>query len=504
MLDTFELLLDGFAVALTPENIAWVLIGTMIGTLVGVLPGLGSPAAIALLLPLTIQLPPATGLIMLAGIYYGSEYGGKITAILMNIPGESGAIMTTLDGYPMAKAGRAGPAMGIATIASFIGGTVGLIGLVLLAQPIANLAINFGSPELFGLVMVSLATIVLMSDKSVLKGLIAAVIGLLLALVGVDLFTGEPRFIFGQPELLDGFSFIALVVGVFAIAEVMINLEEKSGRPIFSLPKGIRAYFPSRADVKQSGFAMTYGSIVGFIVGAIPGAGATIAAFLAYMVQKKVSRTPERFGTGAIEGVAAPEAANNAATSGAFIPLLTLGIPGSGTTAILLGALILFGVQPGAQLIEQRPDVVWPLLASMFIGNIALLIINMPMVPVWASLLRVPYSILYPVIVVLSIIGAYSVSSSIMDLWTLLAFSLLGYAFRKFGIPTAPLILSFVLGTLAERSFRQSMLISDNSAAIFWERPIALVLLSIAILLLTSPILATATSAARKKLSLRR
>lgn len=499
MNETLQLLAEGFAVALEPWNLLWVLIGVFFGTLVGVLPGLGSPAAIALLLPLTIQLPPASALIMLAGIYYGSEYGGKTTSILMNMPGESGAIMTTIDGYPMAKKGQAGKALGIAAVASFVGGTVGLIALTFLAKPLASLAIGFGPPEFLGLVILGLSTVVLMSGKSVLKGLIAAVVGMMFALVGVDILAGQPRFIFGQSDLLDGMSFVSLIVGVFAIAEVMVNIEQRTGKPLFSVPKRLREYFPSFREIGRSGIAMGQGSIIGFLVGVVPGAGATIASFLAYTLQKKTSRNPERYGKGAIEGVAAPESANNAATSGAFIPLLTLGVPGSGTTAILLGALILFGIQPGAQLIEQRPDIVWPLIASMYVGNIALLVINMPLVPMWASILKVPYGLLYPIIIVLSVVGVYSVSNSVADLWALLFFSLIGYAFRKFDIPIAPFVLAFVLGILAERAFRQSMLISGNSIEIFLDRPIALALFVLAGVLLTSPVWASAARLLKRR-----
>ena len=335
-MESLGFLLDGFAVALTLENLLWVFIGVFIGTLVGVLPGIGSPGAIAILLPITINLNPATGLIMMAGIYYGSKYGGSTTSILLNIPGESSSVITTLDGYAMAKQGRAGPALGMAAIASFVAGTFGVIGLTFLALPIARWALGFGPPEYFALMLMGIVSVVFLAGSSVLKGLISAILGLLIATVGADIISGQNRFIFGQYQLIDGIEFIALTVGVFALAEVFVNVENPVASVLFKVPRGLRALFPSKQDFKDSRFAMAQGSVLGFFIGILPGAGATIASFLSYIVEKRFSKHPEKFGKGAIEGVAAPEAASNSETGGSMIPLLTLGIPGSGSTAVML------------------------------------------------------------------------------------------------------------------------------------------------------------------------
>jgi putative tricarboxylic transport membrane protein len=486
-MESLGYLLDGFAVALTLENLLWVFIGVFIGTLVGVLPGLGTPGTIAILLPITINLNPATGLIMMAGIYYGSKYGGSTTSILLNVPGESSSVVTTLDGYQMAKQGRAGPALGMAAIASFIAGTIGVIGLTFLALPIARWALTFGPPEYFSLMLMGLVSIVFLAGTSVLKGMISAVLGLLLATVGADIISGHNRFIFGQFQLIDGIEFIALTVGVFALAEVFINVEKPVGAVMFKVPKGLRALLPSKQDFKDSRFAMVQGSVLGFFIGTLPGAGATIASFMSYIVEKRFSKHPEKFGKGAIEGVAAPEAANNSETGGAMIPLLTLGIPGSGSTAVMLGILILYGLQPGPLLFTESPEIVWPIIASMYIGNVALLILNLPLVPMWASILRLPYYVIYPAILLISIVGVYSVHGSIFDVWVLLIFGVIGYVMRKLDIPAAPLVLAFVLGPLAERALRQSMVMSQNSLDIFVTRPLSLVLLIIAAVLLIAP-----------------
>jgi putative tricarboxylic transport membrane protein len=486
-MESIGYLLDGFAVALTLENLMWVFIGVFIGTLVGVLPGIGSPGAIAILLPITINLNPATGLIMMAGIYYGSKYGGSTTSILLNIPGESSSVITTLDGYAMAKQGRAGPALGMAAIASFVAGTFGVIGLTFLALPIARWALGFGPPEYFALMFLGIVSVVFLAGSSVLKGLISAILGLLIATVGADIISGQNRFIFGQFQLIDGIEFIALTVGVFALAEVFVNVENPVASVLFKVPKGLRSLFPSKQDFKDSRFAMAQGSVLGFVIGILPGAGATIASFLSYIVEKRVSKHPEKFGHGAIEGVAAPEAANNSETGGSMIPLLTLGIPGSGSTAVMLGILILYGLQPGPLLFTKSPEIVWPIIASMYIGNVALLILNFPLVPMWASILRFPYYVIYPAILLISIVGVYSVHGSMFDVWMLLLFGILGYAMRKLDIPAAPLVLAFVLGPLAERALRQSLVMSQNSIEIFFTRPLSLALLVIAAVLLIAP-----------------
>lgn len=488
MIESLGYLLDGFAVALTLENLMWVFIGVFVGTLVGVLPGLGTPATIAILLPITINLNPATGLITMAGIYYGSKYGGSTTSILLNVPGESSSVVTTIDGYQMAKQGRAGPALGMAAIASFVAGTFGVVGLTLLALPIARWALTFGPPEYFSLVFLGLVSIVFLAGSSVIKGLISATLGLLLATIGSDIVSGEHRFIFGQFQLLDGIEFIALTIGVFAIGEVLVNVERPVGAMIFKVPNKLRDLLPTRQDFLDSRFAMVQGSVLGFVIGTLPGAGSTIASFLSYIVQKRFSKHPERMGTGAVEGVAAPEAANNSETGGSMIPLLTLGIPGSGSTAVMLGFLILYGLRPGPLLFTQNPDIVWPVIASMYIGNVALLILNLPLVPMWASILRLPYYVIYPAILLISVVGVYSVHGSIFDVWMLFLFGMLGYGMRKLDIPAPPLVLAFVLGPIAERAFRQSLVMSQNSLDIFVTRPLSLALLIIAVVLLVLPL----------------
>jgi putative tricarboxylic transport membrane protein len=491
-MDAIGHLLDGFAVALTVENLLWVFLGVFIGTLVGVLPGLGTPATIAILLPITINLNPATGLIMMAGIYYGSKYGGSTTSILLNVPGESSSVVTAIDGYQMAKQGRAGPALGMAAIASFVAGTFGVIGLTLLAPPIARWALTFGPPEYFALMFLGLASVVFLAGTSMLKGLVSAVLGLVLATVGADIISGRDRFIFGQFYLLDGIEFIALSIGIFALGEVFVNIEKPVGATLFKVPGKLRDLLPSRQDFRDSRFAIAQGSVLGFFIGTLPGAGATIASFMSYIVAKRFSKRPERFGHGAVEGVAAPEAANNSETGGAMIPLLTLGIPGSGSTAVMLGILILYGLQPGPLLFTESPDVVWPVIASMYIGNVALLILNLPLVPMWASILRLPYYVIYPSILLISIVGVYSIHGSLFDVWVLLVFGVLGYVMRKLDIPAAPLVLAFVLGPMAERALRQSMVMSQNSLDIFFTRPLSLVLMIGAILLLLMPLVGKA------------
>jgi putative tricarboxylic transport membrane protein len=491
-MDAIGHLVDGFAVALTIENLLWVFVGVFIGTLVGVLPGLGTPATIAILLPITINLNPATGLITMAGIYYGSKYGGSTTSILLNVPGESSSVVTAIDGYQMAKQGRAGPALGMAAIASFVAGTFGVVGLTLLAPPIARWALRFGPPEYFALMFLGLASVVFLAGTSMLKGLVSAILGLVLATVGADIISGRDRFIFGQFYLLDGIEFIALSIGIFALGEVFVNIEKPVGATLFKVPGRLRDLLPSRQDLRESRFAIAQGSVLGFFIGTLPGAGATIASFMSYIVAKRFSSRPERFGHGAIEGVAAPEAANNSETGGAMIPLLTLGIPGSGSTAVMLGILILYGLQPGPLLFTESPEVVWPVIASMYIGNVALLILNLPLVPMWASILRLPYYVIYPSILLISVVGVYSIHGSMFDVWMLLLFGALGYAMRKLDIPAAPLVLAFVLGPMAERALRQSLVMSQNSLDIFLTRPLSLILMIGAIVLLLMPVVGKA------------
>jgi putative tricarboxylic transport membrane protein len=481
-------LAQGFAVALAPANLLWCFVGVLLGTVVGILPGLGPPATIAMLLPLTFQMTPAAAMIMLAGIYYGAKYGGSTTSILLNVPGESASVVTCLDGYQMARKGRAGPALGIAAIASFVAGTVGVLGLMLVAPPLARLALAFSSPEYFGLMTLGLALVVMLAGRSVIKALLAALVGLWIASMGTDLFSATSRFTFGRMELLSGIDFIVVAIGVFAIGEVLANIATREGTQLLPVPKGLPNLLPTAQDLKDCRFAFLNGSVIGFLVGVLPGGGSTIASFLSYGLEKAVSRRRGEFGTGVIEGVAAPEGANNSETGGALVPLLTLGIPGSGTTAILLAALVLWGFKPGPLFIPENPALFWGLVASMYIGNAMLLVLNLPLVPVFAQVLRLPPYVLYPLIFGVSIVGVYSVSGSPFDLALLAAFGLLGYLMRKLDYPTAPLILALALGAGLERALRQSLMMSGGNLAILVERPIAAAMLSLALVVLLIPL----------------
>jgi putative tricarboxylic transport membrane protein len=477
-------LMQGFAVALTPANIFWCFVGCFLGTVVGVLPGLGPPATIAMLLPLTFMMNPTSALIMLAGIYYGAKYGGSTTSILLNVPGESASVVTCLDGYQMARKGRGGAALGIAAIASFIAGTFGVVLLMLIAPPLAKFALKFSSPEYFALMCMGLAMVVLLAGKSIIKAFLAMLVGLWMAGMGTDLFTAESRFTFGRPELLDGIAFVVVAIGVFAIGEVLGNMETREGAPMLPVPKGLRNLLPNWQELKACRFAFVNGSVVGFIIGILPGAGSTIASFISYGIEKAVSKHPEQFGNGVPEGVAAPEGANNAETGGALVPMLTLGIPGSGTTAILLAAFVLWGLKPGPLMIQENPQLFWGLVASMYIGNVILLILNIPLIPLFAQILKLPAYVLYPIIFGIAMIGVYSVSSSLFDLALLTCFGLLGYGMRKLDYPQAPLILGVVLGDAMERALRQSLMMSQGDLSILVSRP-----LSAGMLLLTAAIL---------------
>ena len=482
-------LLHGFAVALQPANVFWCFVGCFLGTVVGIMPGLGPAATIAMLLPLTFKMDPSGGIIMLAGIYYGAKYGGSTTSILLNIPGESSSVVTCLDGYQMARKGRAGAALGIAAIASFVAGTIGVIGLTLIAPPIAAFALSFSSPEYFALMCLGLALVVLLSGPSLVKGLLALLLGLWLTSIGTDLFTAQSRFIFGQATLLGGIDFMVVAIGVFAIAEVLAGIQAGEKAKLLPVPSGIRNLLPNWEELKACRFAFLNGSVTGFLIGVLPGAGAAISSFMAYGVEKAMSKHPEKFGTGVPEGVAAPEGANNADTGGALVPLLTLGIPGGGTTAIMLSALVLWGIKPGPLLMTEAPDVFWGLVASMYIGNVVLLVLNLPLVPLFAQLLRLPVYILFPIILGISIVGAYGASGRLFDLGLLVGFGLLGYLMVKFEYPTAPLILGFVLGDAMERALRQSLMMSQGDLTTFVQRPISAIMLGLAVLILLSPLL---------------
>ncbi|MFS0635378.1 tripartite tricarboxylate transporter permease [Mesobacillus foraminis] len=481
-MDTIVYLFNGLTEVLTPNNLLIVLIGSLLGTMVGVLPGLGPTSAIAILLPLTAVLEPTQGIIMLAGIYYGAMYGGSTTAILMNIPGESSSVPTTLDGYPLARQGRGGAALGIAAIGSFIAGIIGLIGLVVFAPLLADQALKFGPPEYFILMLIAFLVLFNLTGFSFVKSMLMGVLGFLVSLVGIGVSTGIPRFEFGWSALAGGFEMISIIIGLFAISEVLKGLEEN--RTTIKQEE-IKSIYPTRADLRQSAFPILRGSILGFFLGILPGISATITSFLSYDLERKVSKRPERFGKGAIEGVAGPESANNATSSGGFIPLLSLGLPSSPPLAVLLAALMIYGLTPGPVLFEQNSQMVWTVIASMFVGNIILLILNLPLVGLWAKLTEVPFGILGPIILMISILGAYSVRNSMFDVIVAILFGALGYLFHKFHWPIIPFILCLVLGPKMESSFIQSLEISSGNVMIFLERPISLTLLVLAVVLLS-------------------
>jgi putative tricarboxylic transport membrane protein len=486
-MDLLNNLALGFGVALQPINLLYCFLGVFIGTLVGVLPGIGPVAAMSLLLPVTFNATPEAGIIMLAGIYYGSMYGGSTTAILVNIPGEAASVVTCLDGYKMARQGRAGPALGIAAIGSFIAGTFAVLGLMLVAPSLARFAVKFGPAEYFSLMVLGLSILAYLSHGSLVKALIMACFGLALGLIGLDSITGVPRLTFDRMELVDGVGLVPIVMGLFGIAEILSNLEQALTRSV--MVSNIRNLLPSREDWKESAAPLARGSILGFLLGILPGGGAVIASFVSYAIEKKISKTPEKFGHGAIAGVAGPEAANNAAAGGGFIPLLTLGIPPNVVMALLLGAFIVHGLQPGPLLMVQNPGVFWGIVASMYIGNVMLLILNLPLVGLWVQVLKVPYRILFPLILLFCLIGVYSISNAIFDLYVMIAFGVLGYLMRKFGYEPAPLVLAFVLGPLMENNLRKALIISDGSFSIFVARPISLTCLVIAVAILLSPLL---------------
>lgn len=469
-------LAQGFATVFTPSNLLFCFLGVILGQTIGALPGIGPSAGIAILMPLTFGGDPIAATIMFAGIYYGAQYGGTITSVLVSIPGESSTVMTSIDGYQMARNGQAGAALGMAAIGSFAAGTLGTIGLMLAAPALAQAALLFGPPEYFALVVMGLAALASVSG-SILKGLIAGVTGLLLATVGVDPQMGDTRFTFGQIWLLDGIEFLVLAVALFGVGEVLATLSQWN-TPV-PISTAIRNVWPTREQFQACRLPILRGSVIGFLIGVLPGAGATIASFITYAVEKRLSKHPEKFGTGVIEAVAAPESANNAASAGAMVPMFALGIPGSGTTAVMLGALIMFGLRPGPQLFQQHADFIWAIIASMYIGNVLLLLLNLPLAPLFAVLLRVPYAVLYPIILALCIVGVYSQSNSLDDLWIMVIFGVLGFFMKKHGFPAAPLILGLVLEPLFENALRQSLTLSHGSLGIFVTRPISATLLAV-------------------------
>lgn len=475
-------LLGGLAVMLTVQNLYYVLVGSVIGTLIGVLPGIGPLAALSLLLPATVALPPVAAISMLTAMFYGSMYGGSITSVLVNIPGEAASVVTCLDGYAMAKQGRAGPALGMAALGSFIAGTLATLGLTFFSPAISAFAIRLGPPEYCAMMVLGLVCTVLMIQGPALKGMVMIGLGAILASIGMDVVSGEFRFTFNSIELTAGVELIALVIGLFGISEILLNLED-AARGI-AVTTRLRNLWPSAADWIASWKPILRGSALGFGIGLVPGGGPVTASFVSYAAERKLDRRPETFGTGRIEGVAGPESANNAAVASGMIPLLSLGIPGNAVTALLMGALIINGVQPGPMLIVERPDVFWGVVASMYIGNVFLLILNLPMVGLWVQLLRVPYAVMFPIIVLLALVGTYSANRNMFDLWVMLGTGVFGWFLRKMGYELAPLVLAFVLAPLLEQSLRQSLVMSPDGWMIFAQRPVAAGLMILAAIIL--------------------
>jgi putative tricarboxylic transport membrane protein len=499
-MDLFADLWLGFSTALSPINLLYLLIGTMIGMIVGIIPGFGPSAGIAILLPITFGMDPTGAVVMLAAIYYGSMYGGTITSILLNTPGESATVASTFDGFPLAQQGRAGPALVMQAVASFIGGTVGVVLMTLLAPLFAQLARSFGPPEYFLLALLGIGMIVIMVAGNWRYGLLSALMGFALATVGVDLQTGQQRFTMGSAELIGGIDFIPVAIGLFGLGELFYAFYEGAHR---SGSGGIVQYdreprfWPEARDWIETRFTLVRGSILGFCVGVVPGAGATIASLMSYSLEKSLSRTPEKFGKGAMAGLVGPEAANNAASSGAMVPLLTLGIPGSASTAVLMAAFVMWGLRPGPLLMSENPSFAWGLIASMYLGNIALLAINIFAIPLFVWMVRLPYRILAPAIILVCTIGTYSVNGSMMETWIMLATGVVGLLMRLIGFSPAALILALVLGPMAEEALRQSLTISRGSLMIFLERPASLSIVGLAaVLVLLVPLMRRFQSAA--------
>ena len=463
MLFSWDLLLTGFADALSWSNLFWALVGCLVGTLIGVLPGIGPSAGIAILLPMTTMIPPTSGIIMMAAIYYGAMYGGSTTAIVVNIPGEASSVPTAIDGYEMAKQGRAGAALGISAISSFVAGTLGLVGLTFFAPLLANFALAFGPPEYFALMFMGLSLVISLSGR-------ATSIGLLASLIGQNPLTGAARLTFGVVDLMAGLNFISIIIGLFAVSEVMINVE-RAATHIYATK--IRGWMPTWAEIRQCTGTMIRSSGIGFFLGLLPGCAPAVTTFIAYDVEKRFSKHPERFGKGAIEGVAAPEGANNATSSGGFVPLFAFGLPTGPALAVLMGGLMMYGLQPGPMLFQTNPKFVWAVIASMYIGNVILLVLNLPLVGFWARIALIPFPVLGPLIILCSVIGAYSIRFMLFDVWVALLFGGIGYLMRKLHFPIAPLVLATVLAQMLETSLQQSLLISQGSWLIFFNRPIA-------------------------------
>jgi len=483
-MDSFQNLLMGFSVALTLQNLLYAFVGSLLGTMIGVLPGIGPAAGCAMLIPLTFQMTPTGAIIMLTALFYGTQYGGTITSILLNVPGEAASAITCIDGYEMTKQGRAGIALAGAAIGSFIGGIFAAVALVLAAGPLTRMALEFGPVEFFALILLGLSLLMGLAGKSMIKALMMGMFGMLLAMVGMDPVRALPRFTFGHMELLDGIGFVPIIMGLFGLAEILENAEKHFGQ--VSIGK-LGSIIPTRKDVRDSVAPIVRGSIIGTLLGLVPGMTGSASSFLSYIAEKKSSRYPERFGTGMIEGVVGPETANNAHANGALIPLFTLGIPASPTVAVIMGAFMMHGLIPGPFLFKDHPDLVWGVIASFYVGNVMLLILNMPLIGIWIKILKIPYGILFGIILVFMVVGAYSVSNSVFDVVVMTLFGIIGYLLRKLDFPLAPIVLTLILGPLMERSLRQSLEMSQGSLHIFFESPIALVLLIVTALILIAP-----------------
>jgi putative tricarboxylic transport membrane protein len=497
-MDIFSGLLSGFQVVFQPIHFLYCFLGVFVGTLIGVLPGIGPVGAMSILLPTTFGVSPIAGIVMLAGIYYGAMYGGSTTSILVNIPGEAASVVTCLDGYQMARKGRAGPALGISALGSFIGGTFSIVALMFLAYPLSEAAVQFGPPEYFSLMCMGLVVVTYLAKGSLPKALVMAILGLILGAVGTDPISGKLRFTLGLADLADGIDLVPLAMGLFGISEVLTNVEKPIQRVIFETK--IDHLLPTREDWRHSTGPILRGSVTGFLLGILPGGGSILASFVSYSMEKKISKHPEKFGTGMIEGVAGPETANNAATGGAFVPLLALGIPPNIVMALLFGALLVHGVYPGPMLIKQHPEIFWGTIASMYVGNAMLLVLNLPLIGLWVKLLKVPYRILFPLILLFTLIGSYTINNKTFDVLVMIFFGLVGYILRKFQYEEAPLILAFILGPILEQAFRQSLIMSNGSLAIFLNRPIASVALALAAVLLASTVVGIFRQA-RKRVS---
>ena len=483
-MDAIQNLLMGLAIALTPQNLFFAFLGSVLGTLIGVLPGVGPVAGVAMLIPLTFQMNPTGAIIMLTALFYGTQYGGTITSVLLNVPGEAASAITCIEGYEMAKKGRGGTALAIAAVGSFIGGTIATFALVLAAGPLTRTALEFGPVEFFALIVLGLSLLMGLAGKSMIKALMMGMFGMLLAMIGMDPVRGLPRFTFGRMELMDGIGFVPVIMGLFGLAEILENAEKHFGQ-VFAAK--MSSLVPSREDMRNSIGPILRGSAIGTLLGLVPGMTGSASSFLSYIAERKVSKTPEKFGTGVIEGVAGPETANNAHANGALIPLFTLGIPASPTVAVIMGAFMMHGLIPGPFLFKEHPDVAWGTIASFYVGNVILLILNLPLVGIWVKILKIPYGLLFGIVLAFMVVGAYSISNTPFDVMVMALFGLIGYLLRKLDFPLAPIVLTLILAPMMERSLRQSLEMSQGDLSIFLKAPIALALLSLAAVILVAP-----------------